>query len=210
MKNHQKIPILLALTTLSCIFIDPAQAQPRQPVCLNDKQEQPNQDRREITNAEYGLRFEIPANYRTELRRETDLPQRLYISVINPADIVFLDCARRNRIYGAGHQVSDVVIRIEPRPSNIRSVRDVLQNASGRADSGFITISDSGFITIAGQDAVTYTMQSLYPERYRYVVLIHPNGQDLVSIFTGDYGEEIDPMDLDVMDMVVYSLEIDN
>lgn len=207
MKHCLYIPTLIALTSVSLIFTNPVQAQPQTAACSNDYQEQPDQDRREITNTEYGLRFEIPVNYRTELQRQGELQEGLSIFVRNPTDVDFLDCASRNRMVGAGHQVSDIVVRIKTRPSHVYGVGDIWQDVS---ESGGVDISDSDFMTIAGQDAILYTQQNSYPERYRYATFIHPNGRDLVSIYTGDYGNTIDPIDLEVMDMVINSLTIEN
>lgn len=204
MKNYLKISTIFSLMSLALILAIPAQAQRSQP-CSNENREQPSQRRREITNEEYGLRFEIPANYRTELQRETGSRQRLSILVRNPADVEFLDCATRNRMIGAGHQVSDVMVTIEPRPRNIRSVRDILEEAS---EVRGIEITESGFTTISGRDAVFYTAQTLYPYRHRNVKLIHPNGQDIIRIQAGDYGEEIDPIDVNVMNTIVSSFSI--
>jgi hypothetical protein len=207
MRDYLKIPTILSLMSLSLLLVTPVQAQRSAP-CSNENQEQPSQARREITNREYGLRFEIPANYRTELRRETDSRQRLSIFVRNPTDVAFLDCAVRNGMRGAGHQVSDVIVTVEPRPRNIRNVRDILQDvAGGRGIQR--EIIESYFSTISGQDAVIYTVQTIYPERYRYAKLIHPNVQYIITISTGDYGYEIDPIDLEVMDIIMSSLRID-
>lgn len=207
MRDYLKSPTILSLMSLSLLLVTPVQAQRSAP-CSNENQEQPSQARREITNREYGLRFEIPANYRTELRRETDSRQRLSIFVRNPTDVAFLDCAIRNRMIGAGHQVSDVIVTIEPRPRHIRNVRDILRDA---AESGGISrdIIDPNFITISGQDAVIYTVQTIYPDRSKNARLIHPNGQDIITIWAGDYGEDIDPIDLEVMDVIISSFRID-
>ncbi|MDY7051581.1 hypothetical protein [Limnospira fusiformis] len=206
MRYYLKIPTILSLMSLSLLVVTPVQAQRSDP-CSNENQEQPSQARREITNREYGLRFEIPANYRTELRRETHSPQRLSIVVRNPTDVAFLDCAVRNGMRGAGHQVSDVIVSIEPRPRHIRNVRDIFREESSVR---LREILESSFTTIAGQDAVIYTVQTVYPYRYQDAKLIHPNGRDIITIRAGDYGYEIDPIDLEVMDVIISSLRIDS
>ena len=205
MKNSLNTLVLLASMNLGLILSSPVQAQQSSP-CSNENQAQPSQDDREITNAEYGLRFEIPTNYRAELERSTDSPQ-LNIFVRNPTDVEYLRCGEENMMRGHGHDVSDVVISVRPLPDNIRTTQDLRQNvlfASGNLD-----ITDFGAMTVGGQDAVVYTEQSSYPMRYRYVKLIHPNGQNLISIYAGDYGEVIDPIDLDVMETIVSSFQIE-
>ncbi|MFP4317568.1 MAG: hypothetical protein ACLFQ7_01210 [Phormidium sp.] len=126
--------------------------------------------------------------------------------------MAFLDCATRNRMIGAGHQVSDVIVSIEPRPRHIRNVRNILQDA---AESGGISrdIIDPNFTTISGQDAVIYTVQSNprrgITSRSRFAALIHPNQQSLVTIYAGDYGFSINAIDLEVMDIIMSSFRID-
>ena len=207
MKLNLGIYAVISLMSSYLLLATPVLSQRPSP-CSNDNQEQPSQRRREITNGEYGLRFDIPANYYTELRRDTEPSQKLWIFVRNPTDIKFMECGRRERMIGYGHQVSDVIVTIEPRPSNIRNIRDILPNV---AESGgnYRQIIESSFTTIAGQDAVIYTVKTTYPERYRYVLLIHPNGQDIINISAGDYGNVIDPIDLEVMDIIISSLKID-
>ncbi|WP_233258470.1 hypothetical protein [[Phormidium] sp. ETS-05] len=207
MKLNLGIYAVISLMSSSVLLATPALAQRSEP-CNNDNQEQPSPRRREIINREYGLRFEIPANYRTELRRETEHRQQLSIIVRNPTDVNFMECGKRERMRGYGHQVSDVMVSIEPRPSNISNVRDILRNAA--ESSGIASeIIESNFTTIAGQDAVVYTGKTSYPERYRYAQLIHPNGQYIIKIFAGDYGNVIEPVDLAVMDIIISSLKID-
>ncbi|HIK09175.1 MAG TPA: hypothetical protein IGS52_02715 [Oscillatoriaceae cyanobacterium M33_DOE_052] len=207
MKLNLGIYAVISLMSSSVLLATPALAQRLEP-CDNENQEQPSLSRREIINREYGLRFDIPANYHTELRRETEHRQQLSIAVRNPIDVKFMECGRREGMRGYGHAVSDVIVSIEPRPSDIRNVRDILRNVTESGGS-FSEIIESNFTTIAGQDAVVYTGKTRYPERYRYAQLIHPNGQYIINISAGDYGDVIQPIDLEVMDMIISSLKID-
>jgi len=61
---------------------------------------------------------------------------------------------------------------------------------------------------VAGQEAVIYNRQTIYPYLSRSASLIHPIQKYLITIETGDYGENIDPIDLEVMDIVISSLKI--
>jgi hypothetical protein len=207
MKLNLGIYAVISLMSSYLLLATPVLSQRPSP-CSNNNQEQPEQRRREIINREYGLRFDIPANYQTELRRDTEPSQKLWIFVRNPTDVKFMECGRREGMRGYGHQVSDVIVTIEPRPSNIRNVRDILRDV---AESGGIhrEILESNFTTIAGQDAVIYIVQNSYPMQYRYARLIHPNGQDIINISAGDYGNVIDPIDLEVMDIIISSFRID-
>lgn len=203
-KPNLRIGVVISLIS-SCLWLaPPVGSQPSAP-CSNDRQEQPSPRRREIINREYGLRFDIPANYHTELQRETEHRSRLSIVVRNPTDVKFMECGERERMRGYGHQVSDVRVTIEPRPQNIRQVRDILGNV---AQNG-AEIIESYLTRIAGQEAMVYTLKTTYPERYQYARLIHPNGQYLISISAGDYGNVIDPIDLEVMEIIISSLRIE-
>ncbi|MCT7973695.1 hypothetical protein [Laspinema olomoucense] len=191
---------------MGLLMANPGYAQRSPSPCSNENPEQPSSTRREITNGEYGLRFQIPANYQTELRRDTEAPRKVWISIRNPTDTAFLDCATRNRLIGAGHQVSDVVVTIEPLSANIRSAGDVLRAARSVPN---LEIVESNVTTIAGQDAIIYTQQSVYPDRSRMAAFIHPDRQHLVKIFVWDYGTALSEIDLEVMDMVISSLRLD-
>ncbi|MDT9236100.1 MAG: hypothetical protein P5675_20390 [Limnospira sp. PMC 917.15] len=209
MRYYLKIPTILSLMSLSLLVVTPVQAQRSDP-CSNENQEQPSQARREITNREYGLRFEIPANYRTELRRETHSPQRLSIVVRNPTDVAFLDCAARNRMRLARYQVFDVIVSIGLRPRRIRDVQDIFRGLQSDMARTQGEIVDASFSQIAGEDAVIYTVQDSFPYRYRHAKLIHPNVQYIITIATGESGYEIDPINLEVMDIIMSSLRIDS
>lgn len=124
MKLNLGIYAVISLMSSYLLLATPVRSQRPSP-CSNDNQEQPSQRRRQIVNREYGLRFDIPANYYTELLSESGHQQQLSIAVRNPTDVEFLECATRNRMIGAGHQVSDVIVTIEPRPSPIGNVRDI-------------------------------------------------------------------------------------
>lgn len=205
MEPKLKIYGVISLVSLGLLMVNPSYAQRVPSPCSNENPEQPSSTRREITNPEYGLRFQIPANYQTELRRDTDPPRKVWISIRNPTDAAFLDCAIRNRVVGAGHQVSDVLITIEPLTANIRSAGDVLRATRSVQN---LEIIESNVTTIAGQDAVIYTQQSVYPYRSRIAAFIHPDRQHLVKIFVGDYGTALPEIDLEVMNLVISSLMI--
>lgn len=205
MKLPLKFCVVTSLISMSLLISSLGYAQNSPSTCSNENSEQPSSSRREITNPEYGLRFQIPANYQTELRRDPDPPRKVWISIRNPTDVAFLECATRNRLRGAGHQVSDVLVTIEPLPGNIRSAGDVLRAARSVPN---LEIVESNVTTIAGQDAVIYTQQSVYPYRSRIAAFIHPDRQHLVQIFVGDYGTALPEIDLEVMDRVISSFII--
>jgi hypothetical protein len=207
MKLNLGIYAVLLLVSSSLWSATPTLAQPLAS-CNNQNQEKPSSRHREIINREYGLHFNIPANYHTELQREPENFQRVLIIIRNPTDVKFMECGKRSGMRGYGHQVSDVIVSIESRPSNIHNVDDIFQQGS-QGEGSDTRIIEPNFITIAGQHAVVYTIQTRYPERYRYAQLIHPNGKYMIKISAGDYGDVIDPLDLQVMDIIISSLKID-
>jgi hypothetical protein len=194
------------LSSLAVLFafplqLQPAFAQPDRP-CSNEEQTQPAETTRAIANAEFGLRFNIPSNYRTRLERQGD---RLLILVRNPADVEFLECASQHRVIGAGHQVSDAIVSVEPLSPDMKNVRDLIRGT----DSDWIEIVSQEITEIASQEAVIYTRQAGDPYRLRTAALIHPDGRHLVEIYVGDYGRSIESVDLQVFEAIVSSLEID-
>lgn len=208
MKNI-KVFTLLSLVSFCLLLTSPVYAQ-YSSACSNTNKEQPSSRRRAIVNRESGLRFEIPANYSAILARDFHRQGQLSIVIRNPTDVEFLNCANRNRQVGAGHSVLDVAIMIEPLSHNIRSTRDILREAELSYKQG-TRVFDSRIITIAGQEAVVYSLRSEVPPsfRSRLAVLIHPNRQSLIKIWAGNYGDSISSIDLDVMDTVISSLQID-
>lgn len=195
-------PILLGITFFALAILaplSPGLTQPRRrQSCPDVTQATPARDNREIRNREFGFQFTIPANYQTERRRNEN---QLLILLRNPADVDLLDCCTQNREIGCGHRVSDVVISIEPIPSNIKSVADILQQRSTDLNELF-NIRNT---RIGNREAVIYTIQSQYPERYIHASFFTPNQQSLVTISAGDYGEDIDPIDESVFNRVIDS-----
>lgn len=207
MKLTLKLYRCLSLVSICLLTAHPSYAQLPPSPCSNDNPEQPSSTRREITHAEYGLRFQIPVNYQPELRQET-VPSREVWSLRNPTDVAFLDCATSNGLIGAGHQVSDVLVTIKPLQDNILSANDILQAARSQPDWEII---ESNITTIANQNAVLYTRQSVYnyPYRSRIATFIHPDQNHLVEIIIGNIGTTLNEVDLEVMDLVISSLMIE-
>lgn len=177
----------------------PALTQSSRPqLCPDITQATPSIDDREIRYQELGFQFNIPANYEIEnLERE----DQTLIFLRNPADAKLLECCIQNREIGCGHRVSDVIVSVEPIPSNIQTVADIPQQRSTNSNEVINIINTR----IGNQEAVIYTVQYQYPERYIHASVFTPDGQYLVTISAGDYGEAIDPIDENVFNRVVNS-----
>jgi hypothetical protein len=198
--KYQKSLFILSFCAISILSLSSdIAAQPPRQNCSNITQVTPSAESREIYNQEFEFKFKIPANYRTQKRGDGN---ELSIDLRNPADVELLECCRINREIGCGHQVSDVIVTVKPRPANIQNISDIPPSPS-RGIKVFNIIETM----ISNQAAIIYTVQSLYPMTTKYVAFFTPDRQYLVTIYTGDYGEEIDPIDEMVFNQVVDSFE---
>lgn len=197
--NNRKFILLLSWVIIA-IANSPILAQMPRETCPDIPQVTPTEESREISNEEFGFNFKIPANYRTEKRQDGN---ELLILLRNPADVELLECCRINREIGCGHRVSDVVIKVEPRPANIQNLSDITQINSSDIQQIINTIETR----ISNQDAVIYTVQYQPDAIYQYASFFTPNREYLVTISAGDYGEQIDPIDKMVFNQVVNSFE---
>jgi hypothetical protein len=192
--------LLLSLSILTIILTNaPIFAQRPRESCPDIPQVTPTQESREIINQEFEFKFKIPTNYRTERRQEEN---KLSILLRNPADVELLECCRINREVGCGHRISDVVIQVKPRPSNLQNIWDIAVS-----NDDYTEIINAEETKISNQDAVIYTVQYQPTAIYQYASFLTPNREYLVTISAGDYGEQIDPIDQIIFNQVVNSFE---
>ncbi len=200
--KYQKFFLFLSCLTMA-IANSPILAQMPRENCPDIPQVTPTQESREIANEEFGFKLNIPANYRTEKRQDGN---ELLILLRNPADIELLECCRINREIGCGHRISDVVIQVKPRPGNLQNIWDLAVS-----HDNYTQILNTEETKISRQDAVIYTSRSqpndVYVTTFRYASFFTPNNTHLITIFTGDYGREIDPIDERVFNQVINSFE---
>jgi hypothetical protein len=197
--KYQKMFVLLSCLTIA-IANSPILAQMPRESCPDMPQITPTQESREISNQEFGFKFNIPANYRTEKRQDGN---QLIILLRNPADIELLECCRINREVGCGHRVYDVVIKVENRPANLQNISNITQINSSDIQQ-IINIIET---TISNQEAVIYSGKYQPDAIYQYASFFTPDQEYLVTIFAGDYGDEIDPIDEMVFNQVINSFE---
>jgi hypothetical protein len=76
----------------------------------------PTKEIRKIREDKFGFSFDIPTNYQTQKRKDNTL----MIILHNPADIKLLECGKKNRLRGYGHQTLPVLVRIQPATSETR------------------------------------------------------------------------------------------
>ncbi|MFO8038190.1 MAG: hypothetical protein R6U67_01930 [Sodalinema sp.] len=176
----------------------PLMANPPSSPCSNENPEPPSSERRDAIIPRHNLRFEIPRNYEIIWDDDPRMADTLRLSIRNPTDVAFLDCAREHGPRGAGHQVSDIIVEIKPRPSHVQQIEDIL-------DSAISQNRDFTRNTIAGEEAITW-IQEFRANHITYnAALLHPDGEHLIHIFVGDSGGAIAPQEVDVLEMVIDS-----
>ncbi|MCC5898966.1 MAG: hypothetical protein JJU32_13775 [Phormidium sp. BM_Day4_Bin.17] len=197
MKTHWlTATIVPAVLGLCCLSTAPLRANPPSPLCSNEDRVSPSPERRYVVVRRHDLRFQIPRNYQIIQENEPEVER---IIIRNPTDVEFLDCALEHGPRGAGHQVSDLRVEIKPRPSHVERIGDFV-------DSAVYESGDFVQTRLAGEEAITW-IQGFRANYITYnAALLHPDGEHLVHIFVGDYGEVISPQDVDVLEMVMESL----
>ncbi len=171
-------------------------ANPPSSPCSNENRVSPSPERRYVVVRRHDLRFQIPRNYQIVQENE---PQVERIIIRNPTDVAFLDCAMEHGPIGAGHQVSDIRVEIKPRPSHLERIGDFV-------DSAVFETGDFVQTSLAGQEAITWIQRFRANVITYNAALFHPDGEHLVHISVGDYGEEIAPQDVEVLEMIIESL----
>lgn len=202
--KRQNFLLLLSLFVLTILLTSsPIFAQRPRESCPDIPQINPATETREITNQEFEFKFKIPANYRTERRQEEN---QLSILLRNPADVELLECCRKTGEIGCGHRISDVVIQVKPRPSNLQNIWDLAV-----INDNYTQILNAEETKIGGQDAVIYTSRSqpsdVYVTTFRYASFFTPNKTHLITILMEDYGREIEASDEIVFNQVVNYFE---
>ncbi|WP_159787035.1 hypothetical protein [Sodalinema gerasimenkoae] len=202
MKTHWLTAIIVPAVLGLCWFpTAPLRATPPSTPCSNENPEPPSPERQDVVIPRHDLRFEIPQNYESILEEYPGEEEALWIHIRNPTDVAFLNCAIEHRLIGAGHQVSDVMVKVEPRPGDMQQIDDILTSSPHHR------IRDVTPIHIAGEEAITWI--ELSSTAYAYVTynaaLLHPDGEHLIRIFVGNYGMTIAPQDVQVLEMVMES-----
>lgn len=161
----------------------------------------PAKETRKIREEKFGFSFDIPTNYQTEKRQDNTLT----ISLYNPADIQLLECGKKNRLRGYGHQTLPVWVRVQPATSETRLIPEL---------SVFIKrIDNIRETTIAKQKAFVYITKSTMTgkidadnvETSLSASFLTPDKRNKVTISTSKYGENISAVEEKVLNIVASS-----
>jgi hypothetical protein len=132
----------------------PAQANQRD-VCPPIPIVAPDTKSREIDLKKYGIKFRIPANYKTRAQMHGG---SLHIYISNPSSLEYADCLTKNQIgrddityVGVGIQVGD----IKSGATLVETARFIQAQSGGR---GMSSIRET---SIANQSAIEYTIQMM-------------------------------------------------
>jgi hypothetical protein len=161
----------------------------------------PAKETRKVREEKIGFSFDIPTNYQTEKRQDNTLT----ISLYNPADIQLLECGKKNRLRGYGHQTLPVWVRVQPATSETRLIPELNQIT--------VRLEKIRETTIAKQKAFVYTAKSTMTgktdadnvETSLSANFFTPEKRNLVTISTSKYGEKISAVEEKVFNTVVSS-----
>jgi hypothetical protein len=189
---HKKFWLGFTLTSLA--ILTPKQSASPQEVwegklgnCTFGARVSPVKQTKEIVNRDFGFSFKIPANYSSEVQKIENQynSEKFRISILNPADVSFLECSRKNQIRGAGHALLLAYVVVGKIPEGIRNLKDIPQLSPPRIRE---TVHERREIVIANQPAIIFATQSIYPFRLTQAFVFTPDKQNLIVVSTGAYG----------------------
>ena len=168
----------------------------------------PAKENKEIINKEFGFSFKIPSNYTVEVASAKNLSsqEKLRLSLLNPVDISFAACSKKNRIRGWGHALLPILVSVEAVPNDVQSIKDLPKPFKGIQT----TVIARKEITVGRQPAVIFVTQSIYPSRSLISYIFMPDSRNLIVVSTGAYGEKIDRTEKEVLNRVLSSLSFSN
>ncbi len=175
-----------------------AQSQDR---CPRGPSVAPTKETRKIREEKFGFSFDIPTNYQTEKRQDNTL----MIILHNPADLKLLECGKRNRLRGYGHQTLPVLVMVQPATSETRLLPEL--------SSTTLRLENIRETTIAKQKAFVYIKKSSMTgktdadnvETSLSANFFTPDKRNLVTISTFNYGNKISAVEEKVFNTVVSS-----
>ncbi|MEZ2318393.1 MAG: hypothetical protein ACBR15_05195 [Microcoleus sp.] len=159
----------------------------------------PSQETRKIREEKFGFAFDIPTNYQTEKRQDNTLMILLH----NPADIKLLECGKKNRQVGYGHQTLPVLITVGPATSETRLIPEL--------SSITLRLENIRETTIAGQKAFVYIAKSSMTgkiddaETSLSANFLTPDKRNKITVSTFTYGTKISSVDEKVFNLVISS-----
>ncbi len=194
MKKRSLISLMVCLTFWG-IEVSPTPAQNRQ-FCKRGALVNPARESKKIRNPDFGLVFDIPANYSSETSRSDNIT---YILLYNPNEQELNACCKKNRQIGCDGYPSLVSVKIEPANSDTRILPEV------GADERFENIKPT---TIANQKAVIYVVKTNV-RNGSYTSLtasfMAPNRKHKITVSAFSYESTIKPIDERVFQRVISS-----
>lgn len=159
----------------------------------------PTKETRKIREEKFGFSFDIPTNYQTEKMQDNTL----MIILHNPADIKLLECGKKNRLRGYGHQTLPVLVTVQPATPETRLLPEL--------SSTTLRLENIRETTIAKQKAFVYIKKSSMTGKLDDVDtsltanFLTPDKRNLVTISTFNYGDKISAVEEKVFNTVVSS-----
>lgn len=170
----------------------------RQNQCERGPSVAPAQETRKIREEKFGFSFDIPTNYRTEKSQDNTL----MIILQNPADTKLLECCRKIRQIGCGHQTLPMLVRVQLATPENRLIPEIYQNM--RLENIRETI-------IAKQKAFVYITKSSMSGKIDdadtslEASFLTPDKRNKITVSTFTYGAKISSVDEKVFNMVISS-----
>jgi hypothetical protein len=197
MNPNQAIALASISLCLSISVASPAQAN-RQNVCPGTRAVAPDSKTREIFLKKYGIKFKIPANYKT---RTYARDKKLDVLVVNPSSLEYTDCLIKNQI-GTEYSYlgANIVIGDVTAGASLVGTANAIQ-AQNHSDA----ISDIEHIRIANQAAIRYKIPTM-GEKMPVALLLTPDKRFFVQISYDPSAGNAIASSKDVADMLVKSL----
>ena len=158
----------------------------------------PAKETRKIREEKFGFSFDIPTNYQTEKRQDNTL----MIILQNPADTKLLECCRKIRQIGCGHQTLPMVVRVQPATPETRLIPEIYQN---------MRLENIRETTIAKQKAFVYITKSSTSGKIDdadtslQASFLTPDKRNKITVSTFTYGAKISSVDEKVFNIVISS-----
>ena len=161
----------------------------------------PTKETRKIREEKFGFSFDIPTNYQTEKMQDNTLT----ISLYNPADIQLLECGKKNRLRGYGHQTLPVWVRVQPATSETRLIPELNQITFRLENIRKTTIAKQKAFVYIAKSTMTGKTDADNVETSLSANFLTPDKRNLVTISTFNYGDKISAVEEKVFNIVISS-----
>jgi len=160
----------------------------------------PAKETRKIREEKLGFSFDIPTNYQTEKSQD----DTLRIILHNPADTKLLECCRKLRQIGCGHQTLPMVLIVQPATPETRLIPEIYQNMRLENIRETIIAKQKAFVYIK-KSSMTGKTDAANVETTLSANFFTPDKQNLVTISTFNYGDKISAVEEKVFNTVISS-----